>query len=213
MNNLPVKIEAPTDVWGALIAAAPDLAEQPDSPTQFWATHPGFRNWLIHEFALEFPSSLIRDKLRSIISDQLDEGVSPWPALNSHDIDTHRRGLRSEWYPIAEQLRDRIANVGVLDKNQRLMKLLGLATELEEKIWEERNEKTGELYLISELRALYKQIAEEKGEIGELGDSAVGALGDIGRMLASAVAIQGSGMTPANEPPIEVYFKDIDEAS
>jgi hypothetical protein len=96
--------------------------------------------------------------------------------------------------PIRERLSTNIENVGVLAKNTRLLTLARTAEELERLMYEERNEKSGELYLFKEWRGLMHQIAEEKGELGEQSGVAEGALVAIAELLTGAMRVQGSGI-------------------
>jgi hypothetical protein len=185
-------------LWDALKAGNPALAVAPlgvgESAPTFYSEYPGFEDWLLSELALGWPSKRIVEHLRQIRDEQEEAEERQWPALGKRDIDHQRIARRDKWVPIRERLSTNIENVGVLAKNTRLLTLARTAEELERLMYEERNEKSGELYLFKEWRGLMHQIAEEKGELGEQSGVAEGALVAIAELLTGAMRVQGSGI-------------------
>lgn len=182
-------------VWDALKEANPEMIRAKNG--RYYPA--GFRDWLLTEFALGTYTGRIRDKLAAIRRDQESDRVEDaslvvWPALNKREIDYYHTTYRDQWLPIQQRISQNIENIGVLSKNARLLALLRTANELEQMMYEERNSKSGQLYLIPEYRQMLKQIAEEKGELGEQGEAADSALLKIAETLAGLVRIQGSGV-------------------
>lgn len=184
-------------VWDTLKQGAPELALVPAaslSPTPKWDNYPGLTDWLCSQYALGWPSSRIKAHLLEIREGQQEDGAQVWPELSKRDIDRYRSDLRVKWVPVRDRLSSQIENAGVLAKNNRLIALARTADELEQMMFDERNSRTGELYLVSEFRATLRQIAEEKGELGELQGAADNTLLRIAESLATAIKLQGSGM-------------------
>lgn len=192
--------------WEAVKDAAPEIAGLMGllgedavmarrSRQETFAEHHGFKEWLLANFALNTPSSVIRSDLAAIAADQEADGIlATWPTMTKRQIDTARYDLRALWAPIEQRLTANIENVGVLAKNRRLMALANLAERVAEMAFTERNDKTGQFYLVPEFRAILHQIAEEKGELGEQGESTTDMLGQIALELAKAIKVQGSGI-------------------
>lgn len=194
--------QAPTQVnkfgiWDALKAGNPNLAVTVALPANLemvtWDNYPGFKNWLVSELALGWPSKRVVEHLRDIREEQNNDLVTPWPELGKRAVDDYRSALRDDWIPLRQKLSDNIENVGVLAKNNRLITLARVAGDLEDMMWSERNAKTGQLYLVPEWRQTLRQIAEEKGELGEETRGADNTLLELANMLASIVKVQGSG--------------------
>lgn len=184
------------DLWGALQRISPELAVGAATgvhPGRFYDEYPGFRQWMLVEFALMTPTRLMRDKLEEIREEQAEDGGLIWPPMSKRKLDTAKNDLRDEWRPITARIEEGIEQVGVLSKNRRLLALQQTFEELHDRLWDERD-KSNKLYLLPEMRAILRQIAEEKGELGERGETAVDALGEIAKMLAAKVQVQGSGM-------------------
>ena len=183
-------------VWDALKQGAPELAVPSSAPVAYhWEdTYPGFKDWLCSQYALGWPSSRIKAHLHEIRDGQADDGLLQWPDLGKRDIDRYRSDLRALWVPVRDRLSAQIENAGVLAKNARLIALARTADELEQMMFEERNSRTGELYLVQEFRQTLRQIAEEKGELGEGQGSTDNTLLRIAESLATAIKLQGSGI-------------------
>jgi hypothetical protein len=189
------------NIWDALKAGDPTLAlvpvEPPLSPLkEVYSDYPGFIPWLMSEYALGYPAGRVFRHLESVRSGQMNDGVKAWPSLSRREIDAERTHRRSDWIPVRDRLSANIENVGVLAKNERLLALARHATEVEDAMWEERNARTGELYMLTEYRETLRQIAEEKGELGEGQATADNALLMIAQTLAGIVKVQGAGVQP-----------------
>ena len=59
---------------------------------------------------------------------------------------------------------------------------------------------------------MLRAIAEEKGELGETGESAVDALGEIAKMLVEHMGVQGSGIQGGDTEPkrTEYYAVEVE---
>ena len=135
--------------------------------------------------------------------------VTVWPEFSKRDLDRIKTELRAEWLPLREKLSQNIERVGVLAKNERLLSLERNARELEDRMWQERNEKSGQLYLISEWRQVMRAIAEEKGELGEGAGSQDNTLLGLAQTLADIIRVQGTGIQGRNVVEGEfVYYPD-----
>lgn len=189
------------DLWAAIEEAAPEVAQVLQSATASephtgkYADYPGLREWLLVEFAVNTPTSLVIERLRAIQEDQIERGYAKaWPTMSKVLVDAARRDMASEWRPIRTRIEDRIEQVGVVKKQNRLMALASLAEELRERMYTERNEKTGQMYLQHDYAAVLRQIAEEVGDLGVAPGDNTGGLIEIARTLAGLVKVQGSGI-------------------
>lgn len=156
--------------------------------------HPGFKVWMLNQYALGTSTRRIKERLTEIILGQEEHGEERWPECSKRDIDRLRITWETEWLPVQHRISQQIENQGVLSKNQRLLALLRLAEELEEKMWDERNSKSQQLYLIKDYRETLQQIAEEKGELGESEASSESVLARVALTLAETLKVQGSGV-------------------
>lgn len=198
---LEAKKASLADLWAALEEAAPEIATSitltdASTPLHYLReANPGFLNWLLVEYALNTPTTLIQQKAERIREDQVEEGHErPWPSLRRSQIADAKNKLAASWQPIRARIAGQIERVGIINKNTRLLAYASLAEEIGERMWEERNKRTGELYLHRDYMALLKMVAEEMGEIGDgVGDEREGLL-DIARNLAQALNVQGSGV-------------------
>lgn len=205
-------------VWDALKAGAPALADVHSSPTpaigrRDYADYPGFEDWLHSEYAMGYPAASIFRHLADIRAGQLNDMVTPWPELGRREIDRLRTERRDLWVPMRDRLSAQIENAGILAKNARLIALLRTAEELESLMFDERNSRTGELYLLAEYRATLRQIAEEKGELGEGNVSTESALVKIAETLADVIRVQGSGVQQQDVVDGEWDYAEDDEAA
>lgn len=184
------------DMWSALKAGNPQLALVPAPPEYLqvvrYENYPGFKDWLVSEYALGWPSKRICEHLAAIRVDQEADMATVWPILNKREVDECRSTYRADWMPLRDQLSANIENVGVLAKNERLLTLARMAAELEDMMFEERNTKTGQLYLLPEWRQIMRQIAEEKGELGETSITGDNVLLELARIMAAGMQVQGS---------------------
>ena len=200
------------DLWDALKAGNPGLAVativDPSKQYMHFDAYPGFKPWIISELALGWPSKRIAAHLADLREEQQNDGVQPWPVLNHRDIDAYRSDWREEWLPVRARLSQQIENVGVLAKNNRLMTLARVADELEDMMWTERNTKSGQLYLIPEFRQTLRQIAEEKGELGEDGRVVDNTLFLLAEALSNAMKVQGSGVQPGAMIDLEFDYHE-----
>lgn len=207
------------DIWSALKAGNPELALTVKPPEHLqvvqYANYPGFREWLVSEFALGWPSKRIKEHLDSIRTQQEEDGTTQWPSLSKREVDFCRSDFRDDWMPIRHKLSENIENVGVLAKNERLLTLARMASELEDMMFEERNTKTGQLYLLPEWRQIMRQIAEEKGELGETNITADNVLLELAKVMAAGMRIQGSEAVHGNviEGEFTYFPEDTDEAT
>ena len=192
-------------LWDAVKEAAPELALVTPQDAMI-VNHPALRHWLLVQFALHVPTRWIKNDLATIREEQLEDGESVWPPMGKRQIDTARLYLESEWRPITNRVEQGIEQVGVLSKNRRLMALQQLYERLQDKVWDERNSRNDELYLVKELRAVLRQIAEEKGELGDDEQTATDVLGELAKLMVEKLAVQGSGIKEAAEPTIDAYF-------
>ena len=193
-------------LWDAVKEAAPELTLV--APHDAITNHPALRHWLLVQFALHVPTRWIKDDLASIRKEQVADGESVWPPMGKRQIDNSRLYLEPEWRPITNRIEQGIEKVGVLAKNQRLMALQQLYERLQDKVWNERNSRNDELYLIKELRAVLRQIAEEKGELGDDSQAATDVLGELAKMLVEKLSLQGSGIKETGEPNVGAYFAE-----
>lgn len=203
MNELaPARLtagHAAEGLWAAVAEAAPELAGEVAESHEALELEgrTGMVPWLLTQFALNVPSRLIIRDLKRVNEDQEEDGydyLSRWPVLTSRYVDRLRRYYEPQWRPIEARVSSRIENVGVLAKNRRLLALLELAERLRSEMFEERNEKTAQLYLIPEYRAVLRQIAEEKGELGEGEESGESALAEVAKGLVDILKVAGSGL-------------------
>lgn len=205
-------------VWESLKQGLPELALVPVNPdlplVPKWENdYPGFKEWLCSQYALGWPTNRIVAHLTEIRTGQMEDQVAIWPELTKRDIDRYRTDLRMEWVPTRDRLSGQIENSGVLAKNNRLVALARTADELESMMWDERNNRTGELYLVGEFRQTLRQIAEEKGELGETQGAADNTLLRIAEALAVSIKLQGSGIQQQTLEGEWNYLEDADEAT
>lgn len=203
LTRKDVKTRSTADLWAALDAAAPEMTavvrNSPDLPRFYYRDYDGFREWLILELALNTPGRLIRDKLRVIRDDQEAEGVDAlWPQLSKSQIDNARRVLAPEWQPIRAKVEEQIAQVGIANKVARLMAYQQMADEISDRMWDERNDKTGQLYLLREFRETIRAVAEEMGDLGKPAEDEREGLVEIAKELLGMVKVQGMGLQDAN---------------
>lgn len=192
------------DLWHALRTAVPGLAEEVQAAQRGieprLSNFPGLRAWLVAEFAMATPTRVLVSRLQAIHDDMVAEGISePWPALNMRTLNSLRSDLADDWMPVREQIEVQIRNVGVVNKNRRLLALQQLAEQLAEDMYDERDEKNGRLYLIPEYRMTLKAIAEEVGELGQQIDERDGTIRGLVEMLSKALDISGMGVQKAEE--------------
>lgn len=197
MVNAPTQITNQYPLWDALKQGSPELSLVPSGEAPIgtsYDNYPGFADWLDSEYALGWPTSRIKAHLKEIRDGQIADLVPPWPEFSKRDIDRARTERRFTWVILRDRLSANIENAGVLAKNTRLLSLARTAEELESQMWDERNSRTGELYLLKEYRETLRQIGEEKGELGEQGGSADNTLLQIAETLARIVKVQGTGV-------------------
>ena len=178
-------------LWSALREAVPELNQPPAMGYIPVGLGAGQRAWLITQFALNTNARSITRQLDQIIEEQVVDGVQQWMPLTVHTVETWRGSLEHEWKPASLRLAERIETVGVLGKNQRLLSLLQVAEELATRMFEEQDKQLRK-YLISEYRATLRQIAEEKGELGEPASESNDAWMALASMFGKALNIQGS---------------------
>lgn len=197
----PTTIGQAVDLWDALKQAAPQIAQADvGAPRERPLTqHPGLRQWLITEFALNIPDSLVVEKIDRMREDQMAAGDAPWPRLNKRKVAVLRRDLQEEWRPLRQQVEHSIVQVGVINKNRRLLALQSLAENLADVMFEERNDKTSQLYLIGEYRAVLNQIAQEMGELGMPVTGDGNALLEFAKGLVDVLKVQGMGLQGARD--------------
>ena len=201
------------DLWSALQAAAPELGMVSETlPDHQYRAWPGFREWLLTEYALNTPTRLIKSRLETIRSDQEAEGIdTPWPALSKSQLDKAAHDLAKDWQPLRHTLEANIQSVGLLGKNRRLLAYQSLAEQLHDLMFEERNDKSGELYLIKEYRQVLHAIAEEMGDLGQgSADGAVEGLIEIARAMAKSLEVHGTTIRVNDATPD--YHRHIDDA-
>ena len=198
--------------WSDLTEQHPELAVPPvvqDSALIInYSNYPGMADWLNTQHALGFSDSRIKARLELIRAEQEADGDQQWPYLSKRDVGAQRRNNEAKWLPLRDSIARNIESQGVLNKNNRLMALLRMAEELDEKMWDERNLRTNQLYLQGEYRAVLKQIAEEKGELGETDTSTESKLVELALMLADAMRIQGSGVQQTSEDNTYDYWEE-----
>ena len=100
----------------------------------------------------------------------------------------------------------------MLSKNRRLLDLARTASEIEDAMWTERNSKSGQLYLIAEYRALLRQIAEEKGELGEESRTSDNTLLSLATLLVESIKVQGAGLQRREVVIEQNYDYEVDSA-
>lgn len=194
MNELvPIKASPPNSLSELTAITLP----QPKTLKMAVDIIPEQRIWLMNMFALDMPTATIIHDLDSIIEQQLSNGDSPWRPYSGRQLAALKGDWVAEWKVLSKQISSRIENVGVLAKNTRLMKLLQLAEEIHEKMWGELD-KQGRFYLLSEYRAILRQIAEEKGELGEEVDNANDALLGLLELIGKASKPVGTQVQPAD---------------
>ena len=200
------------DVWAALRVAAPEVVEavhraavRTNSPK--YDDYPGFKPWLLTEFALATPTRVITDILEQTRADMITDGSqTPWPKLNDRQLITARRDLEPHWRPLRSQLESQIRDIGVVNKNRRLLALQQMAEAIGADMYTERDEKNGRLYLLPEYRATLRAIAEEVGELGVQVDQRDTTIRGLVDMLSKALDISGMGVqAPTKEPDTAPY--------
>lgn len=218
-DNLPAIRTAgrSTDLWDAVKEAAPDLVELdavvlPHELAPGTDAHAGFRHWLTVQFALGFPLRVIRDDLRVMHAEQVEAGDAAWPEMTARQLTSVKKQYEDDWRPIARRIEDGIEQVGVLAKNRRLLALQRMFERVEEQMWQERSAKTNQLYLIPQALNVLRAIAEEKGELGDTGESAVDVLGQIAKKLVENLQLQGSGIQGDDHAPqrTEYFAVEVD---
>ena len=183
-----------------------------------YGDYPGFREWLLTEFALATPTRVIKQSIEDTRVEQLETGSTPWPAMNERKLVLARAELEREWRPMRANLESRIRDIGVVNKNRRLLALQQLAETLGEEMFVERDEKNGRLYLIPEYRQTLRAIAEEVGEIGVHIDDKDTTIRGLVEMLSAAMQISGMGVqanahaSTSNAPTSYDYDRDVIEA-
>ena len=217
-NNLPSVQDAGQEysgLWDALKAGVPDIAEAAmvstnSAPAKQLASHPGFRMWLLTEFALNTPDKVIAKEIVAVREQQVADSVSidnVWPEIPKRQIGWHRRDLVAEWQPIRATIEGQIQQVGVIRKNGRLLALQGLYEQVNALAFSEKNN-SGGLYLIPEVRNILKAIGEEIGDLGHEG-TGDDALKEIALELIDAIRIQGSGVQ-SQEDTVKTFDYDKD---
>ena len=194
-----IRKQSASDLWAAVEQAAPELAvavrNAPAVPRFKYRDYDGFREWLIVEFALNTPTRLVREKLRNIQDDQMQDGADTvWPTLSKSQLDAARRDLGDEWRPLRHDIEQRIADVGIANKVSRLLAYQQHMEEVADRMWDERNTRTGELYLLKEYRDTLRAVAEEMGDLGKPADDEKEGLVDIAKELIGIIKVQGSGL-------------------
>lgn len=213
MSRALTAIKNEPDLWSALVTATPELAiEQDTDSRRYYQDYPGFREWLLTELALNTPTRLLRNRLEQIRQDMEAEGVAViWPSMSKRQLDNAKRDLAPEWQPLRHDLEGRIQQVGLLSKNRRLLAYQALAEQLNEEMWDERNERSGELYLIKEYRQVLHAIAEEMGDLGQgAADGAVEGLVEIARTMAEMLRVHGTTIQATEDTPD--YYREVSDA-
>ena len=188
------------DLWSALVDAAPELglalATHPGTgAAPEYGDYPGFREWLLVQFALNNPVSLVREQLTAIIEEQNDDGIpTTWPRMGKRQLETARRDLAPLWQPLRRDLEDRIAQIGIANKQSRLLAYQSMIEEVGERMWVERNEKSGQLYLQKTYTDILRAVAEEMGDLGKPADNQLEGLVEIARELVGIIKVQGAGL-------------------
>ncbi len=184
-------------MWSALTLVVPELAEHSlycyDDHTKFYDDHPGFRVWLMGEFALNTPTRMIRDKIGNIRDSQEEDGLDRWPQLNKARLDSYKNSSRPEWEPVRQRITDSIQTIGVANKNKRVTALVELSEQLYGLMYDERS-KSGQLYLHKDYLTVLDQIAKEMGDLGSPTDEFSVGLMELATELAQIVKVQGSGL-------------------
>ena len=184
-------VHAPSPgLWSALKEQVPELALVARGVIPE-GMGPGQRAWLMTQYALNISTRMIIKMQDQIIADQEADGMLPWRPMTMNIVNSLRNDWQDEWTPIALRLAERIESVGVLSKNQRLMALLRLAEDLESRMFDEQDKQLRK-YLISEYRAVLRQIAEEKGELGEPPTEANDAYWALAKLVSDGLRIQGT---------------------
>ena len=212
MSNevIAVRKSGSADLWSALEQAAPELgvAIRNAEPTPTWRYNdrPGFREWLIAQWAMNNPAAVVADQLKAIIEDQEASGIiATWPPMGKRQLETSRRDLAPEWQPLREVLQSQIAQVGIARKQARLLAYQSLVETLGERMWDERNSKTGQLYLQKPYMDALRAVAEEMGDLGTPADGQMEGLIDIARELVSIIKVQGAGLQENEATGIEEF--------
>lgn len=176
---------------------APELAEHSlygyDDHTKFYDDHPGFRVWLMAEFALNTPNRMVRDKLDNIREAQEQDELDRWPQLNKSHLDSLKNASRPDWEPVRQRITAAIQTIGVANKNKRVTALVELSEQLQGLMYDERS-KNGQLYLHKDYLAVLDQIAKEMGDLGTPTDEFSAGLMELATELAKIVKLQGSGL-------------------
>lgn len=176
---------------------APELAEHSlygyDDHTKFYDDHPGFRVWLMAEFALNTPNRMVRDKLDNIREAQEQDELDRWPQLNKSHLDSLKHSSRPDWEPVRQRITAAIQTIGVANKNKRVTALVELSEQLQGLMYDERS-KNGQLYLHKDYLAVLDQIAKEMGDLGTPTDELSAGLMELATELAKIVKLQGSGL-------------------
>ena len=206
-----------SDLWDALKVGAPDVSRAAEistkgAPATQLDSHPGFKSWLLTEFALNTPDKSIGKKIIAMREQQLADGIdidNVWPDMGKRQVGWHRRNLSTEWRPLRATLEDQIQQVGVIRKNARLMALQSLYEQVNELAFSEKNASSS-YYLIPEVRNILKAIGEEIGDLG-YDTSGDDALKEIALELIHTLSIQGSGIQ-TQETTVDKfdYNKDVD---
>ncbi len=214
-----------SDLWDALKVGAPDVSRAAEistksAPATQLDSHPGFKAWLLTEFALNTPDKSIGKKIIAMREQQLADGVAidiMWPDMGKRQVGWHRRNLATEWRPLRATLEGQIQQIGVIRKNARLLALQGLYEQVNALAFTEKNN-SGSLYLITEVRNILKAIGEEIGDLGHEG-SGDDALKEIAIELIGMLKIQGSGVQSQDvtvdkfdyDKDVEGDFKEVEQ--
>lgn len=221
----PAKRAPTPDLWATLRLASPEMAKVADEmhpqwtrDSQSWGLRPGFRPWLMSMFALGWPSKYIKRQLESMREEQVENGDTStvvWPAMSVHNLNWARNAYEQDWMPLQVSIAERIHEVGVMDKAQRLLSLQRNAEALEAEMWEDRD-RQNRLYLVAEWRALMRQIAEELGQVGEVSDPGRDVLAQIALKLAESITgtVVGQGRIMQRDPnEVEAKVTEVDAAA
>lgn len=170
---------------------------------------PGFKIWMLNQYAFGTTTRRIKERLDEIIAGQIEDGAETWPSFSRRKVDEYRTVWQTEWLPVQHRISAQIENQGVLAKNQRLLALLRLAEDIEEKMWmDSERSASSQRYLLKDYRDVLKQIAEEKGELGESEHSADPVLARIALNLSEALRVQGSGIQQTIDGEAFDYFPE-----
>ena len=206
-----------SNLWDTLREGAPDVAKAAMistglAPATQLDSHPGFKMWLLTEFALNTPDKVIAKEIEAVRDEQVADGVAidnRWPNIGKRQVGWHRRNLITEWQPLRAKLENQIQQVGVIRKNARLLALQGLYERVNSLAFTEKNN-SGGLYLVPEVRNILKAIGEEIGDLGREG-TGDDALKEIAIGLLEVLSIQGSGVQDREETVNTFdYDKDLE---